>query len=148
MAITSVLTIGYEGSDLNDFIATLVKLKVGTVLDVRELPLSRKLGFSKTPLRDALAAAGIEYRHERALGCPTEIRDRLKKNGDYKSYFAAFDRYLVGQVDVIETLVNELDGRVVLLCYERDPDFCHRKSVAECIDELFALKPRHVAVPA
>jgi len=148
MAIKTLLTIGYEGSNIDDFLETLVNLKVDTVLDVRELPLSRKRGFSKTSLAEALAAVGVAYRHERALGCPPDIRNRLKESGDYRRYFAEFNKYLGGQLAIIEQVVSELDGRVALLCYERDADFCHRRSVAERMMDLFALKPRHVAVPA
>ncbi|MBZ0250895.1 MAG: DUF488 domain-containing protein [Burkholderiales bacterium] len=148
MAIRNLYTIGYEGSDLDSFIEALAHLGITTVLDIRELPLSRKRGFSKTPLSGALAEVGIGYRHERALGCPPEIRNRLRHDGDYRRYFEAFNRYLLTQLDVVEHLVAELDGSVALLCYERDPAYCHRRSVAEQMRELFALIPRHVAVPA
>lgn len=148
MAIKTLLTIGYEGSDLRDFLDTLVRLKVGTVVDIRELPLSRKKGFSKTALGEALEKRGIRYRHERALGCPPNIRNRLKEDGDYRRYFAAFNKYLGSQLDRVEQLVTELDGRVALLCFERDAEYCHRRSVAEQIKELFSLTPQHVAVPA
>lgn len=147
MAIKALYTIGYEGTDLEDFLAAVKDLQIDTILDVRELPLSRKKGFSKTALEGALARVGIGYRHERSLGCPPEIRNRLKQDGDYKRYFAAFNNYLVDQVPVIEQVVAELDGRVALLCFERDPEYCHRRSIAERIRDLFALKPHHVAVP-
>ncbi len=104
MAIKKLYTIGYEGSALEDFIEALKDLGVTTVLDIRELPLSRKRGFSKTPLSTALAAVGIGYRHERALGCPPEIRNRLRSDGDYRRYFDSFNRYLLTQLDVVEQL--------------------------------------------
>jgi uncharacterized protein (DUF488 family) len=148
MAIRNLLTIGYEGSDLTSFLEALTQLDVDTVVDIRELPLSRKKGFSKTALAEALAEVGIAYRHERALGCPPEIRNRLKETGDYCAYFEQFNRYLSTQLLLIERVVTELDGRVALLCYERDPQQCHRRSVAEQMRALFALEPRHVAVPA
>ena len=47
---------------------------VERVIDVRALPLSRRPGFSKTPLRGALEEAGIEYVHLKALGTPAEGR--------------------------------------------------------------------------
>ena len=40
------------------------------MIDVRALPLSRRPGFSKSPLKAALAEAGIEYVHLKALGTP------------------------------------------------------------------------------
>lgn len=147
MAITELLTIGYEGADLDGFICGLQKLRVNVVVDVRELPLSRKRGFSKVALGEALAAAGIDYRHERAFGCPPEIRNELKLTGDYDRYFKRFNRYLATRLPELKALGDELDGRVALLCFERDAERCHRRSVAERLKELFALNPRHVLVP-
>ena len=45
------------------FIARLQTAKVKTVVDVRELPLSRKKGFSKSAFCAALSAHGIAYLH-------------------------------------------------------------------------------------
>ncbi len=52
-----LFTIGYEGAQLADFLATLACHRVSVVVDVRELPLSRRKGFSK----NRLAAAGFCY---------------------------------------------------------------------------------------
>ncbi len=43
-------TIGYEGASLTAFISTLKASGVTLLLDVRELPVTRRKGFSKTPL--------------------------------------------------------------------------------------------------
>jgi uncharacterized protein (DUF488 family) len=93
------MTIGYEGVTLQAFLAALTGLQVDTVVDVRQFPLSPKKGFSKSKLEAALARTEIAYRHERSLGCPPEIRTRLKRTGDYARYFAAFNRYLVTKAD-------------------------------------------------
>ena len=53
--MSEIYTIGYEGSDIERFIETLVILKIEAVADVRELPISRKKGFSKNKLRESLA---------------------------------------------------------------------------------------------
>jgi uncharacterized protein (DUF488 family) len=42
----NVLTIGYEGVSLADFLATLKAAGVQLLLDIRELPISRRKGFS------------------------------------------------------------------------------------------------------
>ncbi len=54
-----ILTIGYEGVSLTDFIATLKAHRVRQILDVRELPMSRRKGFSKTALSLALGRVVI-----------------------------------------------------------------------------------------
>ena len=51
--MTTLYTIGYEGLSLPRFITILQNYHIHTLVDVRELPLSRKPGFSngkiKTP---------------------------------------------------------------------------------------------------
>jgi len=43
----TIYTIGYEGIDIEQFFTLLSEHNIETVVDVRELPLSRKPGFSK-----------------------------------------------------------------------------------------------------
>ena len=45
-----IFTIGYEGIDRHQFLAWLNNYNINVVADVRNLPLSRKKGFSKTAL--------------------------------------------------------------------------------------------------
>lgn len=78
-----LFTFGYEGLDIDAFVARVQGAGVQAIVDVRELPLSRKKGFSKSALRDALRAAGLDYFHVPALGCPKEIRTRYKVDGDW-----------------------------------------------------------------
>src|SRR4051794_32876179 len=69
-----IFTIGYEGATVAEFIAALEHAGVRQIIDVRALPLSRRPGFSKSPLRAALAEAGIDYVHLKALGTPSAGR--------------------------------------------------------------------------
>jgi len=141
-----LFTIGYEGLTLAEFLARLVERGINLVVDVRELPLSRRKGFSKTPLSQALAGAGIEYRHERALGAPKPVRERLRADKDLNGYFRRFDRYLATQGPVLENLAETCMGRVALLCVERDPETCHRSSVARELGRIADLVPVHLGV--
>jgi uncharacterized protein (DUF488 family) len=120
----------YEGASIADFISTLKSSGVSVVLDIREIPLSRRTGFSKQALSQALAASGIEYLHERALGSPKAIRDALHRDKDYKKFFRLFEDYLDTRQALLNGLAERLNGNVALLCYERDPNLCHRLIVA------------------
>ena len=71
-------TIGYEGASQASLLHTLLYYDVQTLLDIRELPQSRKPGLSKTALGLAATGCGIEYAHIRALGTPRDIRYRRK----------------------------------------------------------------------
>jgi uncharacterized protein (DUF488 family) len=146
MKLRRLITIGYEGADFKDFLATLKIENVTQLLDIRELPMSRRKGFSKTALREGLASIGIDYRHEPWLGSPRAIRHRLREDGDYARFFRAFARHLDRQTTLLNELAAELEGTVALLCYERDHRQCHRSIVAEVLGEITGLEPKHRGV--
>jgi len=144
--MTNLFTIGYEGASLADFLLRLKVAGVDVVVDVRELPLSRRRGFSKNQLADALERCGIGYVHKRELGAPRKIRHELRATGDYTTYFQRFNAYLRTQRAALERLLDECVGAAVLLCFERDPKECHRSAVARELAKLAALKPVHLDV--
>lgn len=146
MKFERLVTIGYEGADQHDFLATLELTGVTTLLDIRELAMSRRPGFAKTALRNGLASVGIAYWHEPRLGSPKPIRDRLREDGDYKRFFRDFEMYLGTQADLLGVVIGQLRGTVALLCYERDHTTCHRRSVADAIARQTGVKPQHQGV--
>lgn len=127
----NVYTVGYEGLMPEEFLHRLRRARVQIVVDVRDVPLSRKRGFSKTALKAALEAAGMAYLHVRSLGCPKPIRDRYRANGDWRAYTAAFMAHLREQTVAVGELAAVCSGgTTALLCYEADADHCHRTYVA------------------
>lgn len=143
----ALFTIGYEKADPADFIATLRAAGIDILIDVRERAMSRRKGFAKTALRNMLAEASIDYRHEPSLGSPSEIRNRLKRDRDYDRFFREYEQHLDQQGDVLDALA-QVDGRAVLLCYERNPNECHRLSVARRLTERTGLEVQHLGVSA
>ena len=141
-------TIGYEGSDLSDFIASVSNAGVEVLVDVRDRAQSRKKGFSKTALSEALNAAGIEYLHLRELGDPKEGRDAAR-SGQWAKFLKIYGKVLASDVaqdamDLIVKLSNEKS--VCLLCYERDHKTCHRKCITDEIENRAGKKARHLGV--
>lgn len=123
-----IFTIGYEATTVGEFLTALSVAGVKRVIDVRAVPNSRRPGFSKTPLRNALAEAGIDYVHLRALGTPADGRAaaRAGRHDDLVRIYA-------GQLELPEAIAEgaqmlDLAGEApsALLCYERDPAGCHR----------------------
>ena len=130
----TIYTIGYEGRTVESFIAGLKAERITHLIDVREMPLSRKRGFSKTALAQVLEGAGIRYSHVKALGCPKPIRDRFRHDHDWARYTRDFMRYLQAQAEVIAALRVAVRGeRSCLMCFEADFDRCHRTFVARAI---------------
>lgn len=126
-----LFTFGYEGLDISTFIARAQAVGVKTVVDVRELPLSRKKGFSKLSFREALAEAGIAYAHMPALGCPKAVRERYKADGSWATYTRGFLSYLATQQTTVGELVKIANATTAcLVCFEADFTMCHRTYVA------------------
>lgn len=132
-----LFTVGYQGRALDEMIAELMSAGVERLVDVRELPLSRRPGFSKTALGDALRAAGIEYVHVKALGNPKPNRERYWA-GDIKGGAAVYRKHLNnGSRSALVELGDSLsEARACLLCFERDHTECHRDVIAEALTEL------------
>lgn len=130
--MTELYTIGYEGSAQEALLHTLLFNEVETLLDIRELPLSRKPGFSKTALGNAAARVGIGYAHLRALGTPRDIRYQRKIDHDEDAFRQGYLDYLATRDEALEALITRIQQeRCCLLCYEADPQECHRSLVAE-----------------
>lgn len=136
MRIPKLFTIGYEGRTPDDLIASLLEAGVTRVVDVRELPLSRKRGFSKSPLSAALADAGIAYEHVRALGNPKKYRERYKA-GDTEGGASDYRRHLHnGSYPALIELADSLNGeKTCLLCFEEQHEVCHRAVIVGAVAE-------------
>src|SRR3972149_2980881 len=90
-------TIGYEGIKLDDFLETLDKAQIDVLLDIREFPISRRKGFSKNILCEALAEFDIDYRHEKALGTARYFRHHLPNHNAFQPIFQPICCYLQKQ---------------------------------------------------
>ena len=146
--MTELCTIGYEGVAWAPFLATLQGAGVGLVIDVRQLPLSRRPGFSKRPLAAGLAEAGIAYVHLRPLGTPPDGREANRRR--------QWDRFW----PIVEASLSTLEAGVALeqaaefararpsclLCFEADPCICHRLRVGEILAERHGFTLRHLRV--
>lgn len=126
-------TIGYEGLDQAHFLSWLIDYDVSIVADVRKLPLSRKKGFSKNSLIDMLSQQAIEYLNFRELGAPKELRIELKESQNFPQFFRKYQIELEKNLNSVDQILSMVrDGeRVLLLCYEKNPNTCHRKAIAD-----------------
>jgi uncharacterized protein (DUF488 family) len=133
----ALFTLGYEGLSIDAFIARLQAAQVKTIVDVRELPLSRKKGFSKTAFSAALSEHGIAYLHVPALGCPKPIRNQYKADANWATYTRDFLAYLQTQDAPLRELVKIAKAtQSCLVCFEADFTVCHRTYVARAARQL------------
>jgi uncharacterized protein (DUF488 family) len=128
----TIFTIGYESRDIEKFIARLKMHGVRQIIDVREKPISRKKGFSKTALQKKLKDEGIEYIHMQKLGSPSEIRHEYKEGGSETLFFERYRSYLETipeELDVLDGFTSNMPS--ALMCFELSHIHCHRKIIAE-----------------
>lgn len=144
----ALLTIGYEGASIGDFIASLMAANVKVVIDVREVPVSRKRGFSKNSLSKALTSVGIEYVHLRELGDPKPGREAAR-SGDIVAFRRIFRAHMA-RIESQEALAQAAQiarrAKACLLCFEREHALCHRTIVADAIVKRESMKIRHIGV--
>ncbi|MBN1677252.1 MAG: DUF488 family protein [Candidatus Thermoplasmatota archaeon] len=128
-------TIGYEGMSLDSFVSKLKSNKVEQVVDVRELPLSRKPGFSRSTLESSLRKAGLLYFHMRELGTPKALRDDLRNGGSAPVFFEKYRIHLERNWRSLDLLRGLATIRLTaIMCYERRFEDCHRKVIAERLE--------------
>lgn len=121
-------TIGYEGRSLEAVIQMLQAAGVALVCDVRANPQSRKFGFAKRTLQEALEHVGLAYVHLPELGIATDARRTTETAEDYAELFARYADELPQRQAAIDELFALLDQyqRAALLCFERESEHCHR----------------------
>jgi uncharacterized protein (DUF488 family) len=132
---------GYEGRTVADLVEFSRAMGTKWVVDVRLNPLSRKPGFSKRALAEALAEEGLHYLHLPELGNPKDNRaDFADAAGAAGS--RARERYRA-EVLSTESATAALDrlaelganGGAVLLCFEAEGRHCHRAEVQRALVE-------------
>lgn len=143
-----LFTIGYEGLNLDSLLQYLQYYKIDMIADVRELPLSRKKGFSKNGLTEFLKMKNINYVNYRELGVSKDLRRQLKETGDYRFFFNKVRKIIYSKSEQLDQLCDLIHQgkKIALLCFERDPKKCHRKIVAEGLKKRDGngLKIKHI----
>jgi uncharacterized protein (DUF488 family) len=144
----TLATIGYEGASMKSFLQALRDAKVELLVDVRAVSNSRRPGFSKTQLAGNLGEVGIDYIHLRALGTPAEGRAAARA-GRYAELEEIYGKHLAAREaqDQLAELVEIVRGgrRACLLCFEANPEHCHRSLVAAAVQNSVPVEVVHLA---
>lgn len=130
-------SVGYEGRTIEGFCELLTLTGVQELVDVRLTPLSRKPGFSKRRLGDALADVGIGYQHERELGNPPDNRAPFRSSDPSRGRARYRAQLSNGAGPALHHLIaNARERDVVILCVEADPFHCHRQVITDRAADL------------
>ena len=143
-------TIGYEQTPAKSLLDVLEQAGVKLLVDVRAVASSRRPGFSKSQLAAGLDGRGISYVHLRGLGTPKEGR-LAARAGQYETLQKIYAKHLKTaqakeELDELSALVKT-SGPICILCYERDHQHCHRRWIAEIIEERDAVQIKNLAAP-
>jgi uncharacterized protein (DUF488 family) len=143
-------TIGYEQTPAKSVLDELEQAGVKLLVDVRAVASSRRPGFSKSQLAAGLDERSISYVHLRGLGTPKEGR-LAARAGQYETLQKIYAKHLKTaqakeELDELSALVKK-SGPVCILCYERDHQHCHRRWIAEIIEERDGVKIENLAAP-
>jgi uncharacterized protein (DUF488 family) len=133
----SLFTIGFTQKSAQQFFTLLINSGVKRVVDTRLNNISQLAGFTKqSDIGYFLQKIGnIEYVHMPTLAPTKDILDAYKKNnGDWETYKSKFLRLMTERQVEKHISPEVLDGGC-LLCSEATPHYCHRRLVAEYLND-------------
>jgi uncharacterized protein (DUF488 family) len=130
-----LLTIGYEGKTVDEFLDQLGSAGAELVIDVRAIAASRRPGFSKSALAAALKERGIGYLHLRALGTPKPGREAARKGRIAQMHSIYETQLATPEAGLALEQAREAasEAKAALLCFEADAGSCHRAVVAQLL---------------
>jgi uncharacterized protein (DUF488 family) len=132
-----LFTIGYEKRGVDHFINILRENEIEVLVDIRAVPHSRIMDFTKRNLENRLSENGIDYLLKKELGSSKKLRDKVKSDGDYDFFFREYDISLEDKKEHISELLKiAKTKRICLFCYEADTNRCHRSSVAKKLERM------------
>jgi uncharacterized protein (DUF488 family) len=145
-----LFTIGYEQTPAKSVLDELERAGVKLLVDVRAVASSRRPGFSKNQLAAGLDQRGIAYVHLRGLGTPKDGRIAAR-SGKFDALHKIYAKHLKTpqareELDELSSLVKK-SGPVCILCYERDHLHCHRRWIAEILEDRDSVRIENLAAP-
>jgi uncharacterized protein (DUF488 family) len=134
-----ILTIGFTKKSAETFFTRLKGAGVQRIVDVRLNNVSQLAGFAKKEdLRYfAKAICNIEYVHAPDLAPTQEMLDAYKKRkGDWNLYERDFLELMRTRAIERSASSDVVDGSC-LLCSEEKPQLCHRRLLAEYLQQAW-----------
>jgi uncharacterized protein (DUF488 family) len=132
-----LFTIGFTKKSARTFFKMLKESGAKRVIDVRLNNVSQLAGFAK---KDDLAyflgeICAMEYRHLPVLAPGKELLDEYKaKKPDWKTYETRL-RALLRERHVEDVVSKKVIADSCLLCSEDKPQYCHRRVVADYLND-------------
>jgi uncharacterized protein (DUF488 family) len=137
-----IYTIGYTKKSAEEFFGKLETHGIERLMDVRLKNTSQLAGFTKKQDLEYFLdrILGIEYCHMDFLAPTPELMKAYRESGeDWQLYVREFSK-LMEERDVLKRLERDVfsEKQCCLLCSEPDADHCHRRLVAEHLQEAWS----------
>ena len=132
-----LFTIGFTKKSAEEFFGLLRDSGAKRVVDVRLNNTSQLAGFAKRRDLEYLLSeiCGMEYVHLPELAPTKQIRDHYNKGGrDWQAYEVQFFD-LMQERRIADRIDRNILSDGCLLCSEHRPDRCHRRLVAEYLND-------------
>ncbi len=127
-------TTHYYGRTVEEFVGVLEAHSVGTLVDTRSQPMSRRAEYCSQSLSEVLRVHSIVYLSAPELGCLRQIRLHAWRTGDYAALWDWYAKNVVASIFWrYVDLLRGYPAPVALMCVERDPALCHRHLLADAL---------------
>lgn len=130
-----IWTVGHSTRTSQEFCEILVTHQIGTLVDVRSFPGSRRHPhFNKPELASALEAIGIQYVHSPGLGGRRKPNPNSKNTNWQNASFRAFADHMEGEEfckGIGDLLERTGQNRTAVMCAEALWWRCHRSLIAD-----------------
>ncbi len=145
-----VYTIGHSTRRIEELLALLAEHRVELLVDVRRFPGSRRCPqFGRDALAASLAAAGLAYRHDEALGGRRRPVPDSPNTWWRSAGFRGYADHLATPeaAAALARLAAEAGDRcVAIMCAEAVPWRCHRQLIADALVSR-GIEVRHILAP-
>ena len=132
-----IFTIGFTKKNAETFFSELRNAGVTMLIDIRLHNVSQLSGFAK---RDDLIfflkeLCNCDYKHLPNFAPTKDILDAYKKKEiSWNEYVKRFNRLIIER-EIENKIKTEKLNNSCLLCSEPTPEYCHRRLVAEYLQE-------------
>jgi uncharacterized protein (DUF488 family) len=125
---TQCYSVGYGNRSFDNFVQMLGENEITNLIDIRRYPQSTFNDFNKESLERSLPLNNVIYTHCEGIG---GMRDstyiEYMGTGEFRNSFAQLLAYIKN--------VHEKGGKVVLMCAEKNPKDCHRRYLAQHLEQ-------------
>jgi len=149
--MNNFFTIGYQGRGQAEMLSLIQDTHdVNILVDVRASARSIQSDFRGEALGRSCNSRGMKYCHEPALGVPFQVRELIMASPNLESLRPEYLKIMDANGEDLERLAGLIQSdqnRACLMCFERDPEKCHRSVLAERLVKLTGRNVVHLFNP-